>query len=980
MKHQTTPFPQVKPLGHESPNIFDRISDGIVAFDREMNYTFVNKRAGELLGRKPEELISKNYWKEYPEAKGTPFANAYLKALETQQPIIFEDYYQPWNRWFENRIYPSQEGLIIFFTEITERKQREQMLLERERQLSALINNLPGAVFRVRNDPNYTVEYVSDQIAELTGYPADDFRENRRNFRDLMHPDDREWVWNEIQEALKEHRPYEVTYRFIDAYDKVKWNWERGMGIFDANGELQAVEGFVQDITKRKRAEEELRKSENKWRTLVETIPDYVALYDTDGRYEFLNHYAEGYSEKDVVGKHYSAFLPEASRLLYDQIFDRVRRTGKTEFIEYQAPGHKGMLRMYNSYVVPIREGDRITNIMVVAREITEHKRAEETLKESEKRNRIIAEMVSDYAYIFLVTPTGELTGEWMTESFTKVFGYTLEELRTRGGWQSLVYPEDLPVAQAHAMKVASGEPDICEMRWMTARGEIRWLRDYAKPIFDEMGKRVVRIYGASQDITERKRAEEKLRESEVLFRSLIANSADGIVLFKEHGVISFASPSTEKILGYSNDESVGRSVFEFIHPKDQVSVKRKLLELLRHPETPVQIEVRLRHKNGSWRCLEGTLTNLFHVPSVKAIVNNFRDITERKRTEEAHHRSEEKFSIIFKKGPYAAALVNVSDRVIEDVNEEHERLFELSREEFVGKTPEMLNMVIDAEQRKRIADLTREHGFVANEQLTIQLRSGKKIDILLNVNSVQIDGKTYLLTIAKDITEINRKEEQLRALTAHLQTAIEQERARIAREIHDDIGQIFTAIKMDLSLLLRTLQAVKEKKMKKAVTEEIHALIGLLDRGVQSIRKIVRDLRPETLETMGLLAGIEWQAKEFTKRTKIDVSLSLPKKEPELNQQQTVALFRVVQEVLTNAARHADATKVKIHLTIEPSELLLMIEDNGKGISEEDINRPGSFGLIAMRERIHSMGGEITISGRPGKGTRVEVVLKKNG
>src|SRR5689334_1969932 len=100
--------------------LLERVSDGLVAFDARLNYTYVNQRGGELLGRKPEDLIGKNYWSEYPEAKDTPFAKAYVQALETQRPIFIEDYYAPWDRWFENRIYPSRDGLSILFTEITE--------------------------------------------------------------------------------------------------------------------------------------------------------------------------------------------------------------------------------------------------------------------------------------------------------------------------------------------------------------------------------------------------------------------------------------------------------------------------------------------------------------------------------------------------------------------------------------------------------------------------------------------------------------------------------------------------------------------------------------------------------------------------------------------------------------------------------------------------------------------------------------------
>jgi len=106
---------KIRTPDHEAmASILERISDGFVAFDAQMNYTYVNERSGQLLGRKPEDLIGKNYWKEYPEAKGTPFADAYVRALETQTPIQFENYYAPWDRWFENRIYPSKDGLAIF--------------------------------------------------------------------------------------------------------------------------------------------------------------------------------------------------------------------------------------------------------------------------------------------------------------------------------------------------------------------------------------------------------------------------------------------------------------------------------------------------------------------------------------------------------------------------------------------------------------------------------------------------------------------------------------------------------------------------------------------------------------------------------------------------------------------------------------------------------------------------------------------------
>lgn len=132
-------------LTQQATDILERVSDGFVAFDAQMNYTYVNQHGGEMLGRKPEDLIGKNYWLEYPEARGTPFADAYVRALEKQTPIIFEDHYAPWDRWFENRIYPSRDGLAVFFTEITERKRAEKALRKSNEQFRELTNHLTEA-------------------------------------------------------------------------------------------------------------------------------------------------------------------------------------------------------------------------------------------------------------------------------------------------------------------------------------------------------------------------------------------------------------------------------------------------------------------------------------------------------------------------------------------------------------------------------------------------------------------------------------------------------------------------------------------------------------------------------------------------------------------------------------------------------------------------------------------------------------------
>ena len=155
--------------------------------------------------------------------------------------------------------------------------------------------------------------------------------------------------------------------------------------------------------------------------------------------------------------------------------------------------------------------GDAGPLLLQLKSAVEERERAEAALRESEERNRHVSELISDYAYAFRVEPDGAMRGEWVSDSFTRVFGFTVPEMEARGGWQIVIFPEDRAVALAHARKVVGGEKDICEMRFVTRAGEPRWLRDYAVPVWDERQGRVVRIYGAAQDITERKRAEEQI-------------------------------------------------------------------------------------------------------------------------------------------------------------------------------------------------------------------------------------------------------------------------------------------------------------------------------------------------------------------------------------------------------------------------------------------------------------------------------------
>lgn len=251
------PIPQTK-----IADLVEHISDGFVAFDREMNYIYVNKRAGQLLGRKPEDLIGKSYWKEYPEARGTPFAEAYVRAMETQTPILFEDYYAPWDRWFENRIYPSPKGISVLFTEITERKKTEAGLKDQNRLISALVETIPGLVYIYDWQTDSNV-YSNQGIEYLLGYTSEQIQEMGRNlFALLVNPDDAEAILNSQAKlmAARDEDTIEVDYRLRHADGE--WRWVRSHErpfARNSDGSLRQKFGIALDITAHKHAEEKIQ-------------------------------------------------------------------------------------------------------------------------------------------------------------------------------------------------------------------------------------------------------------------------------------------------------------------------------------------------------------------------------------------------------------------------------------------------------------------------------------------------------------------------------------------------------------------------------------------------------------------------------------------------------------------------------------------------------------------------------------------------
>jgi PAS domain S-box-containing protein len=256
---------------------------------------------------------------------------------------------------------------------------------------------------------------------------------------------------------------------------------------------------------------------------------------------------------------------------------------------------------------------------------------------------------------------------------------------------------------------------------------------------------------------------------------------------------------------------------------------------------------------------------------------------------------------------------------------------------------------------------------------------NGTAIDVEIQGTSIVYDGEPATQDTMRDITERKRSEaalrtseEQLRALSARLQSAREEEGTRIAREIHDELGGALTGLKWDLEGIDKVLSNTRKAGELDALREKIFSMTGLVESTINTVRRIASELRPGVLDDLGLVAAVEWQAQQFQSRTGIRCECVAKTDVVDLNRERATAVFRILQEILTNVIRHAHASKVEIELLEHDGELELRVSDDGRGITAGEVNNRSSLGLLGMQERALLVGGQILINGEAGLGTTV--------
>lgn len=285
------------------------------------------------------------------------------------------------------------------------------------------------------------------------------------------------------------------------------------------------------------------------------------------------------------------------------------------------------------------------------------------------------------------------------------------------------------------------------------------------------------------------------------------------------------------------------------------------------------------------------------------------------------------------------------------------------------------------------VLGVLRNGGVHRTEEEVFARKDGSLIPVSYIAAAITEGGKTTAaVTAFQDISQRKKAEQdllesrkQLQELSSYLQTVREEERTRIARELHDELGQMLTAVKLDAMWLTTRLSEEQP-----AIKEKVGSMSLLIDETLDAMRRVAADLRPVMLDDLGLVAAVEWLTEEFGKRTGIGIQLEMDverkqrgcQEECDLDEEVSTAAFRIVQECLTNIARHAQAEQVQVLLRCMNDRFMLRVSDDGKGLSQANENKRPSYGIIGMRERVHGLGGTLNFSSTPGKGTRVEVVM----
>ncbi len=709
----------------------------------------------------------------------------------------------------------------------------------------------------------------------------------------------------------------------------------------------------------------------------VQGASDAISIFGLDGKTLFINHAFTqlfGYTleELNAAGGTAAAL---AHPMLTETAYPLAKRgqawRGQIEF----ATRDRGTRSVLTRTEPVLNEQNAIVGIMSI---MTDNTKQQRSTRLNERLGRLLDNALNEI-YVF---DAETLRFIQVNRGACANLGYTLDELRaltaveinpqfSRDSFETLIAPlrdhrvDYLQFVTTHRRKNGSKYPVSVQLQYSDAE---------TPTVF----------YAIIEDITQRQKVERWLRESEEKFRALVESSNDWVWAVDAEYRYTYSSPKVREILGFEPGEIMGRYVSDLMPGGGWERIAARFAQNAQIRAPLNLIENIKQHKHGRRVILETSAVPIFDEQGgLRGFRGIDRDITARKQVEEAlqesmaHYRGIVShipgmvFQLLLGPGgalsfPFVSeackALCDLDARILQ-VNSRYflERLDQPSRESFFATLKQSAQQGSDWQWEGCMETAT------GVRWLSLRGSPYQRSD-----GGILWDGVLLDITASKLAQlDVTQSRDQLRELSTYLQAAREDEKALIGREIHDELGGVLTALKMDAFWLEQKLVALDP-----LLCNKVNSMKMLLDDAVRTVRRISSELRPTMLEDFGLPAALEWLGREFQERSGVRCQVRVPSIEPDISPDQALALFRIAQESLTNIARHAQASEVAINFGLEDEMLMLEVRDNGRGIAEDRIVDPGSRGIRGMQERARLLGGDTHIHARPGQGTVIRAML----
>jgi len=493
-----------------------------------------------------------------------------------------------------------------------------------------------------------------------------------------------------------------------------------------------------------------------------------------------------------------------------------------------------------------------------------------------------------------------------------------------------------------------------------------------------------------TQEIEDRKRTEAELQRTTEYLENVIDNSVDAIGIVDRHGKFILWNRRSVEIYGYTREELADKTAFELYADPAELDC---MLQKLRRDGVVREYEIPMQKKDGAIVPMDISISLLKdNAGRTIGSVCLARDLSERKQAEAAlknaqeelsrhsrdlerqvRERTQEINSIL----RYTPSVVYIKDRAgrYTLVNSRYEEVFGIRNEQIRGKTDHEIFPRTTADQFRAsdLRVLSHRESYQVEEVIPQPDGTRTYLSVKFPIYNEQ-EVPIGLCGIATDITELKRAQDQLRRLSGSIMANQEKERRAIARELHDELGQVLTALRMDAVWLSARLRPQDLKAADRAL-----AMCQLIDNTIDEVRSLATRLRPGVLDDLGLLDALDWYITDFEKRTGI-ACVFKHRNVPEVDGIGATAAYRIAQEALTNVTRHAAATEVRVSLQPEKGALTLAVVDNGQGFDLKEIEASECLGLAGMRERAGLLGGSLEIRSQPGKGTKVCFRLPVHG